>query len=214
MLKTKANRRLACGAVLVVLCVSATLAMKARGPAPYEPDSPDFRRKGDPQAPVVLVEYSDFQCPACAASQPALRLLLKRFGTDLRLIYKHFPWEAFHPKAKTASIHAECAGRQGKFWAYHDLLYDRQEEWVKAADAQAVFARYARELGLDLHVFAECVRDPALRAAVEADRLDGDRRFVSATPTFFVNGKRFVGGRQLSQRGTLEIERLLGSSYR
>ena len=129
MLPTSKNGRLITGGALVaVVAVAAVLV--ARGQfKPYTADSPPYRQVGDPEARIVIVEYSDFECPACSAAHTAMKSLLSAFGKDVRLIFKHFPLERPHPWARAAAAAAECAGRQGAFWQYHDRRFERQAEW-------------------------------------------------------------------------------------
>jgi protein-disulfide isomerase len=113
-----------------------------------------------------------------------------------------------HEWAKPAAVAAECAGRQGKFWDYHDRLYDKQEEWTNAK-ADGFLTGYAKDLGLDVPAWQACRQDPAVAAAYAADMKDGDDAWVGATPTFFINGRRFVGAVQLRELGTLFMDREL-----
>jgi len=214
MLKTRSQRRFFCGLILGFSCVTLALAFKMKGPPVYSPQAPQYRQKGDPASAVVVVEYSDFQCPACSAANIPMERLMSLYGSGVRLIFKHNPLGSIHPKAVEAARFAECAGRQGGFWPYQDALFKNQAEWSKADDPEPFFLGYAKALQLDLMELSRCVKDPSVTQAIEEDRKDARRRFVSATPTFFVNGKRFVGARQLSERGTLEVERILTWSQR
>jgi protein-disulfide isomerase len=113
-----------------------------------------------------------------------------------------------HQWARNGAVAAECAGRQGKFWPYHDRLYDRQDEWTNEK-ADDFLLSYALAEHLDLKQWQACVADPATAAAVSADVKDGENAWVGSTPTFFVNGRRFVGGRQLAELGTIYMDREL-----
>lgn len=201
------QRTLASAALVLTACAASFLA--ARGARkPFSPDAPEFRRLGPADAPVHIVEFSDFQCPACRVAEPPLRNILEAYEGKVRLTFKHFPLERPHPWARAAAIASDCAGRQGRFWEFHHRLYDFQHEWPgDAVDAR--FAAYAKDLKLDLAAFEACRKDPAVDAAVTADVKDGDDAFVGATPTFFVNGKRFVGGQMLAERGVRHLEKEL-----
>ena len=196
---------LSAGLVIGACAGSFLLARGAR--KPFSVDAPEFRRQGPAEAKIVIVEFSDFECPACRVAQPPLRSLMKVYDGKVRLVFKHFPF-TMHHSARPAAIAAECAGRQGKFWPYHDLLYDRQEKWVEEKDNEAL-AAYAKELKLDEAAWQACRKDPAVDAAVSADSQDGKNAWVGATPTFFINGKRFVGGYNLSERGVPFIDKEL-----
>lgn len=206
-----------------VLLASAVSVQALRGSVkPYAPDSPAYRQKGAPGARVVIVEFSDLQCPACRFAVGPMKDLLKLYGEDARLIFKHFPLGQ-HKLAVPAAVAADCAGRQGKFWEFHDLAYENQQEWNPASPpgkeppplperektARKAFFSYAKKLRLDPAAFAACIDDPAAAALVEEDRREADARWVLSTPTFFINGKRFVGARQLAEGGVPWIEKLL-----
>lgn len=202
-------RRLAAGVAVAVFCVLCVLA--ARGAhRPWIPSAPAYRQRGLPDAKAVVVVFSDFQCPACATAVETLKRLESLYGDGLRVLYKHRPWEKFHPSALSAARAAECAGRQGKFWELHDHLYQNQSEWAHGDKADEFLARYARSIGLEPEAYARCLQDPAVTAAIRADMREADERWINSTPTFFINGRRFVGGRQLRIAGTAEIERRLG----
>jgi len=203
------TRRLV-GAALVVACALAT-GFAARGAAakPAAESTEAFRQKGAPDAKVTIVEFSDFECPACRAAEPSLRQVLSVYGSDIRFLFKNFPLERVHPYARRGAQAAECAGKQGKFWPYHDMLYDRQDEWTNPK-VDSFLDQYAKEAGLDVAAFDACRADPATNQPIDADKKEGEDRWVTGTPTFFVNGKRFVGGRQLQERGSRLIAKVLG----
>lgn len=193
-----------------VLLASVLSVLSARGlQKPVSDAAPPFRQKGEPGAPVVIVEYSDFQCPACRKAEEPLRSILSLYGKNVRILFKHFPLERVHPLARESAAASECAGRQGRFWEFHDLLYDRQGEWSQGASASERLLKYAREIGLDMKAFQACLGDPSVAAAIHADIEEGNNRWVSSTPTFFINRKRFAGAAQLSSRGTIWIDRIL-----
>ncbi|MDE2040390.1 MAG: thioredoxin domain-containing protein [Elusimicrobia bacterium] len=200
------TRRLS-GAALVLAATLATGLALPRVVPPQRESTEAFREKGPAAAPVTIVEYSDFECPVCRAAEPAVRQVLALYGNRARFIFKHFPLH-IHPYALAAAVAAECAGRQGKFWPYHDLLYERQAEWTNK-DAPLKFEQYARELGLDEAAFKACRSDPAVARLVEADAREARLRWVGGTPTFFINGKRFVGAWQLRQDGVRWIDEVL-----
>lgn len=201
------QRTIASSGLLIAAVAGSFLV--ARGTVkPFSPDAPDYRRLGPADAKVTIVEFSDFQCPACRVAEVPLRRILEAYEGKIRLTFKHFPLERGHLWARPAAIASECAGRQGRFWDYHHALYDRQHEWPGDA-ADAHFARYAKELKLDAAAFEACRKDPAVDALVTAEVEEGDRAFVGATPTFFVNGRRFVGGQMLAERGVRHLEKEL-----
>jgi protein-disulfide isomerase len=144
--------------------------------------------KGNPKATVTLVEYSDFQCPSCAMFYPILRKLDADFGDKVRIVYRHFPLNN-HLHAKMAAQAAEAAGKQGKFWKMHDLIFDQQQEWsATVGSARGRFIGYAKELALDMERFEADLDAKPTREAVDTDHRSGERLGVNSTPTFFLNG--------------------------
>ena len=204
-------RNRAIGGALVLACTLASgLGARKMAKAPIE-KSQAFREKGPAAAKITIVEFSDFQCPACRVAQPPLRQILSLYGTDVRFIFKHLPLERIHPYARMAASVAECAGRQGKFWELHDRLYDHQDEWTANQEAaEKLIGVYAKEADLDPTALAACRSDPSVAASIDADGKEAADRWVSSTPTFFINGRRFVGAKQLQERGTRLISKALG----
>jgi protein-disulfide isomerase len=148
--------------------------------------------RGAAEAPVTLVEFSDFQCPFCKGVQATLAGLLKQYPGKVKLVYRDFPIDALHPQARRAAEAARCAQDQGKFWEYHDLLF---AEAPKAAPED--LQRYAEQSGLDLAAFERCLSDNVHRAAVQRDLDEGTRLGVTGTPAFFINGRPLSGAQPL-----------------
>ena len=168
------------------------------------------RIRGAENAPVTLVEYGDYQCPACGHYHPIITELLGRYDGKLKLEYHHFPLISIHPNAMSASVAAEAAGDQGKFWEMHDLLYIRQREWSPNPNVETVFLQYAVELGLDSNQFMQSMRSPATRDRVLADVTRGSS-IVQSTPTFVLNGEVLPGSPEL--QGLVDrINRLVPAS--
>lgn len=205
-MRDKFSRRLASYA-LVLLLTAASAVAAHKNLKPFSVDAPDFRRRGPAAAKISIVEFSDFQCPACRYAENSLKQVFALYGDNIRFTFKHFPLR-MHEWAKPGAVAAECAGRQGKFWEYHDALYDHQDEWTNPK-ADDFLLGYALKTKLDLKAWNACRQDPSAAAAVAADQKDGDNAWVGSTPTFFVNGRRFVGGKQLAEVGTLFMDREL-----
>lgn len=144
---------------------------------------------GPANAPVQIVEFSDFQCPFCQRAVPTVKKLQAAYGDRIHLVYKDFPLPN-HPQAFPAAVAANCARAQGKFWEYHDRLFANQQ-----ALGPEDLKRHAAELGLDAAKFASCVEDGRMQRLVQADMDESKRYGVSSTPTFFING-RLVSGAQ------------------
>lgn len=147
--------------------------------------------KGNPDASVVLVEYSDFQCPACAAFQPVVEDVLAQYGDSLRFEYKHFPLP-IHPLAEPAARAAEAAGQQDKFFEFHDLLFANQLSWSNSVNPVVPFVQYAEELELDIDLFKRHYNASLIRERVREDLAESRQLGLTGTPTFFLNGERMV----------------------
>ena len=142
---------------------------------------------GPPNAPITLIEFSDFQCPYCAAAVPQIHAILKAFPSDVRLIFKEYPLD-FHPHAALAAQAAIAAERQGKFWPMHDAMYAHPDQLSR----QGILAM-AKQIGLDMQRFEADLNSPEVREAVARDIQDGDRAGVEGTPTLFINGQKYNG---------------------
>jgi protein-disulfide isomerase len=157
--------------------------------------------RGDPRAPVVIQEYSDYQCPYCYRFyfQTLPDLLKDEIASgDAVLVYYDFPLSNIHHQASAAANAARCAGEQGAaaYWAMHDLLFSNIEEW-SASDDASVYSAYARSANLDVEAFQSCVAQNRYAANVQADLSSGQSKGVTGTPTFFLNGQQLVGAQPL-----------------
>ena len=144
--------------------------------------------KGAFDAPVVLVEYGDFECPHCGRAYPIVKAAQRALGDDLTVVYRHFPLAEAHPHARLAAEASEAAGAQGKFWAMHDMLFEHQG----ALEEQDLLA-YADALDLDRARVAQELETGTYAQKVRRDFRGGVRSGVNGTPTFFINGTRFDG---------------------
>jgi len=150
--------------------------------------------RGSQQAKVTLTEFSDFQCPACRIAQTTVDKIMTEYSGKVKLAFRHFPLDG-HPSAKIGAEAAEAAGKQGRFWEMHDLLYARQSDWgdltknLTEAQIMEIFKNYAKELGLNVDQFTNDVSSNAYSAVIAKDYNDGIASGVNATPTFFVNDK-------------------------
>lgn len=150
--------------------------------------------KGNRSAKVVIVEYSDFQCPACASYVPLLTKLLEDFKDDISLVYRHFPLPN-HKNAKGAAYAAEAAGKQGKFWEMHNLIFEKQTEWSKEKNPDNLFENYARVLGLDTNKFSSDFKSEEIKNKVEESYQGAVILRLNYTPTFFLNGQKIENPR-------------------
>ncbi|HEX4710268.1 DsbA family protein [Phenylobacterium sp.] len=153
------------------------------------PLTPRDHRRGDPDAPVVLVEYGDYQCSYCAAAEPVVTSLLQVFGHDIQLVFRHFPLAQMHPLAETTAEAAEFADGHGAFWATHEALFANQPR----LSLPVIFA-IAGALNLSQSGLREALEAGTYARRVRQDFTGGVRSGVDGTPCFFVNGERHDGG--------------------
>lgn len=146
--------------------------------------------KGNPEALVTLIEYSDFQCPACATYYPMVNKLAEEMGEEVRVIYRHFPLSSIHPQAELAARAAEAAGQQDAFWAMHDKLFGNQSAWSNQSDAENIFIGYAKDLALDIEKFTSDMDNGDIKDAIKDDQRSGNQALVEGTPTLFLNGQK------------------------
>lgn len=146
--------------------------------------------RGNRTASTTLIEYSDFQCPACGAYYPILKQLHQEFGNELRFVYRHFPLRQIHFNAELAARAAEAAGKQGKFWEMHDMIFENQKEWSERASAKNAFIQYAQSLGFDVERFKSDMDAKETKQKVSVDYNGGVGFGVNSTPTFFLNGEK------------------------
>ena len=152
------------------------------------PLTPGDHRRGDPDAPIVLVEYGDYQCPHCAAAEPVVEALLRGFGRDLQGVFRHFPLSQVHPLSEAAAQAAEFAGARGAFWPMHSALFAAQAQ----LSLPVVFA-IAGALNLPQPALRQALEARTYSAKVRQDFIGGVRSGVNGTPCFFVGGLRHDG---------------------
>jgi protein-disulfide isomerase len=173
--------------------ILAELVERYRAKKPVAIDISLAPRKGSVNAPVTVIEFSDFECPACKKTAPLLAKVLEQMGTKVKLYYKNYPLRS-HPHAMGAAQAAVAAKKQGKFWAMHDKLFANQNS-LNVED----LIRYAGELGLDLARFKEDLNSPETKALVAKDRAEGDKLNLRGTPTIYINGKLYLGPLDLEE---------------
>jgi len=145
--------------------------------------------QGNPDAPLTLVEYGDYECPFCGAAYPIVKQVQQRLGDQLCFVFRNFPLTQIHPHAQHAAEAAEAAGGQGKFWPMHDTLFENQHS---LDDRHLV--QYTTAIGLDVARFEMDLAAHTYAERVREDFLSGARSGVNGTPTFFINGRRHDGG--------------------
>ncbi len=142
---------------------------------------------GSKDAEVVLIEYSDFQCPYCGRHAPNLKKLYEELGDDIAIVFRHFPL-SFHANALSAAVASECAAEQGKFWEYHDALFANQSDLGKD-----LYEKIATDLGLNISDFNECLDSGKYENEIKAEMEGGSSAGVTGTPGTFVNGNLVKG---------------------
>lgn len=168
---------------------NALTPMQGAEPAGAQP--PHIR--GNPNAPVTLEEFADFQCGACGAYYPELKKIEAEFGERLRVIFRENPLVPQHQYGLVAAQAAEAAGLQGKFWEMHDKLFENQKTWAEAKDVVPLFVDYAKQIGLNTDQFMRDLNGEAVAARIFQDGKRSHALVVNSTPTFFVNGKQATG---------------------
>lgn len=210
-------RSILAGVVLILVLAGTVFFIKRNKPAPILPSQPGafglpgaLKVRGPAMAPVRIVEYSDFECPSCRVAQGDVRGLFMDYPGKIQLTFKHFPLTS-HRWSIYAHQAAECMNAQGKFWPYHDLLYGKQQEWAASnVPPVEVLARYAVETGADMDRFGKCMADVTVTRKIYAEKEEGNKRQVNATPTFFLGEERFVGSKEMQARGVNAIRKVLG----
>jgi protein-disulfide isomerase len=154
---------------------------------------PDSHEIKSPGAKVTLVEFGDFECPACGASYPIVTQLLQDYKGKINFVFRNYPLDV-HPNSHTAAEAAEAAGAQGKFFEMYNALYSNQKDWGETNKAMDYFTKYAQNIGLDVNKFKNDVNSKKYASIIEKDQEDGNQLGINATPTFFINGKMHAGG--------------------
>lgn len=165
----------------VVLLEPARLEVAAIGPA-----------LGPEDAPVTIVEFSDFQCPYCKRVVPTLHQLHEKYADQVRIVFRHLPLDKIHDRARPAAEASACANQQNGFWAFHDKLFEDNR-----ALSDQDFKKYAADIGLDVDAFEKCVTDREFQAVVQADSEAAAVLGLSGTPAFFINGIQIRGAKPI-----------------
>ncbi|MDO8601599.1 MAG: thioredoxin domain-containing protein [bacterium] len=162
--------------------------------------------KGTPGASVELIEYSDFQCPACATFYPIIKQLVSEYSDRIAFAYRHFPLPQ-HQHGKIMARAAEAAGKQGKFWEMHDLIFENQSQWSALIKVDQTISSYATKLGLDIAQFEKDIDSGEIKEIVDSSYQSGSGYGVNSTPSFFLNGVKI-----LSPRGLTEFEAVIDNA--
>jgi protein-disulfide isomerase len=170
-----------------------TVLLEEPAGARYEVSGDRGFARGPKDAPVTIVEFSDFQCPFCKTANATVKQVLDKYPGKVRLVFRDYPLVSIHPQAPKAHEAARCAADQGKFWEYHDLLFERSPRM-----APADLKQYAQDLKLDPAKFAQCLDGGKYAAEVDKDVQEGADLGITGTPSFFVNGRQIVGAQPMA----------------
>jgi protein-disulfide isomerase len=168
--------------------------------------------RGAKDGKVTLVEFGDFQCPACGTYESLVRQVTADNSATLKVVFRHFPLTQIHQNALSAAKASEAAALQGKFWEMHDILYDKQEEWSKGLKANDYFLTYATTIGLDTVKFTKDLGSKVIEDKILAEYKEGTVLGIQGTPTFFINGKMIETPRSLEAFNTLIKETVAKSA--
>jgi protein-disulfide isomerase len=178
--------------IAAVVVVGALVLFSGNNQKPASKDSligDNSQILGAKDAKVTIVEFSDFQCPACGAAYPIVKQVLASYTKDqIRFVFRNFPLTSVHQYALGAAMAAEAAGEQGKYWEYYSLLYENQQSLDRAS-----LISYATRLNLDINKFKTDMDSKSNKDIVMSDVSDGEKVGIAATPTFFINGVKHEG---------------------
>jgi protein-disulfide isomerase len=192
-------------AIAVVVVIGGVLLAIFANPRPKDPGAPvdsqslvrdTSHMTGKSGAKVTVVEFGDFQCPACGAAYPAVKKITDEYknNPDFNFVFRNFPLETIHPNAHIGAEAAEAAGTQGKYWEMHDTLYEHQNDWVDQADPTNMFVAYAQAIGVgNIDQFKNEIAQRQYADIIATDEKDGEAVGVNSTPTFFINGVKEAG---------------------
>lgn len=157
------------------------------------------KTKGNPKAPIHIVEYTDFECPACTKGAILIKDYMEKYPARVYLEYRHFPLPSIHRYAMMSAAFAECAAEQDKFWPFHDVLVVTRQSWLRSLSVGARLLSIGEDLGLDTQQLQACIKKPETEERILADVKEGELRGVRATPTYFINGEMTVGVKSLRE---------------
>ena len=200
---SKKNSTLYIVFAIVVVVIALKLAIDfSRG---HLQNSSNPRMKGNPHAPLKIVEFIDLQCPACANGSQYLKKVMEEHPDLIQLQLKYFPL-AMHKHAYESAAYAQCAGRQNKFWPFVTLLLERQSQWQALEYVKSSFEAIATETQLNVEALNTCIHDESVIKAIDQDKAEGTSLGIKSTPTYYLNGKMVVGTKSLEE----EINKSLG----
>jgi protein-disulfide isomerase len=190
------------GIAVIVVGIGVLLAI-FYNPTPAEPGAPvdgqslireSSHMTKKTSAKVNIVEFGDYQCPGCGAAYPIMKQVLDKYkdNENVNFVFRNFPLTTIHPNAQAGAEAAEAAGKQGKFWEMHDMLYEKQNDWSTQPDPTDKFVQYAGAIGINVDEFKTSISQMQFADVIKADVDDGNSLSVNGTPTFFINSVLFA----------------------
>lgn len=175
------------GLAMIVNSPSNTTGSSLKAPAPNEKD---LYTKGNVKSKVVLTEYGDFQCPACASYFPIVNAIVEEYKDKILFLYRDFPLTNAHKYAHLSARAAFLANKQNKYWEMYDLLYENQTEWAQSTNAEEIFTGYAKKLGMDTDKFKNDLNSNEAKKFVDEALASANSLGLNSTPSFFINGSK------------------------
>jgi len=200
---------LASGPLLCQTIQPSRLGIGADGKTSEKGLAKSIHVRGNPEAPLTLEEFGDFECPSCKNVATFLDKVVKEYQPSVRVIFRNFPL-AMHQHSRDAALAAEAAGLQGRFWEMHDMLFREQVVWSSASDAGTLFDSYAETLGLDLNQFRKDLKSDKVRQRIEFDQARAKSLGVQTAPSLFVD-KREMGP---NDRNPESVHRLIDEAVK
>ncbi|MBA2279545.1 thioredoxin domain-containing protein [Candidatus Saccharibacteria bacterium] len=179
--------------IIAGIVVAAAAFFYLTKPSDTSAGTPSNHTLGKGSSGVVLIEYGDFQCPACRAYHPVLKEVKAKYDELITFQFRNFPLESIHVNGRAGSRAAEAAGIQGKFWEMHDQLYENQPEWEKSGDPLSLYEGYAADIGLDVTRFTTDYKSKTVNSTINADIKEAQKIDATATPTFVLDGIKLEG---------------------
>ncbi len=204
--------------IIIAIAVAGALAAGFWFYQSQAPEATTAKVTGDPfpeghdsgsKGVVVVEEFGDYQCPPCGSLHPEMKKIKAEYGDRIRFIFRHFPLSQIHANARAAANAAVAAGKQGKFWEMHNLLYENQPAWSEAPDLTPIAVNFARQLGLDIARFAQDMNGNAVSAEVFGDYQRGISMGVTGTPTIFLDGQQLTNEQMSPEKLREEINKRL-----
>jgi len=197
--KSRKSSKSSITTIIVVVCILIVIGFdffQRNQSSPLLTFDPQ-RAKGSAEASVKIIEFADFQCSECARGSRVINDYMRRFPTDIHLAMKYYPLGELN--STISAVYAQCAARQDKFWAYHDILFEKQSQWRTLLRVKKELTAMAQEVSVDVAKLETCVERKDVAATVESERVLGESNFVRSTPTYFINEEMFVGVGALQQ---------------